>query len=206
MRIQTPEVKQLALSAFPSYNGRKFSVEQFRGPMNLASCWDGGSKSDFVFVSLATGQHFSVEENGTPYSNGGKILQCSELPENVCLVEHRVFMGRETGVTIYVRPENLAKLLTDTADLATREELIVLAATYSTRNTYGGETNLRFKEANRICGMTAQEWETAKASCITKGLLFKTGAFTDAGRNAVEGHRDLYSFRPVPATENLVPA
>src|ERR1039457_664860 len=196
MRIQTPEVKQIALAAFPGYNGRKFSVEPFRGTINLASCWDGGSKSDFVFMSLETGKQFVVAENGSPWSNGGQILQCSELPANVVLVEHRVFCGGEVGITIFVRPDNMAKMITEgTGPEVSRNELIVLAATCSTRNTYGGETNLRFKEANRICGTTQEDWDAARALCVQNGLLLKSGAFTDAGRNAIEGKRDLYNYR-----------
>jgi hypothetical protein len=111
MKSNLPEVKELCKAAFPNYRGRKFSVEPFNRPMRLDSCWEGGSRSFYVLLNMATKQQVPVPENGTPYSNGGRILQCSELPMNVALVEHCIFCGHDIGCRVYVRPENLAKLL-----------------------------------------------------------------------------------------------
>jgi hypothetical protein len=39
------------------------------------------------------------------------------MPPNVIVVEHSIFCGKDVGITIYVRPANLAKLLPEGGDL-----------------------------------------------------------------------------------------
>jgi hypothetical protein len=55
--------KEVLLSAFPSYRGRKFHVREIHFPMSLSSYWDGGSRSDYAIVSLAArvGSHGAEE-------------------------------------------------------------------------------------------------------------------------------------------------
>jgi len=53
------------------------------------------------------------------------------------------------------------------------------------KNTYGGETNIRYKEAKRETGISQDAWNTALASLKTSKLLNKAGAITTAGRNAI---------------------
>jgi hypothetical protein len=200
MHTNSPEVREIGLAAFPSYKGRSFQVRQFSGTMRLDSCWSEGSRDYYEFINLATKQTYSVPENGTPWSNGGKILECSELPMNVVLV--RYHKGRCDDVTIFVREENMAKLLPAPGPELTRNEIIVLVATRSLKSSYAGMKNYRFKEANGLTKINLPEWEEAKASCIAKRLLNTAGAITDAGRNAVpfETYSDLHSDKLKPTT------
>lgn len=188
------EVRAIALAAFPTYSGRKFTVEQFSGPMRLDSYWEGGSISYFVILDLATLRSRAIEENGTPFSNGGKIERITELPLNCAVVEHSIFCGRAMGIRIYVRPENLSALLPEPSEI-TREQAIVLVCTSSYKSSYRGISDYRFHEGQSETGITREDWLQAKAECIAKGLLRSNGSITDAGRNAIDGKR-LWDYKP----------
>jgi len=88
------------------------------------------------------------------------------------------------GLTIYVHPSNLAKLLPKPAEL-TRHERTVLGYTARLKSSYGGISNYRFHEAHERTGITLAEWDAAKQSIIGKKLLNKRGAITTQGRNAL---------------------
>lgn len=192
---KSPEVLQIARAAFPDYNGSKFAICDFTGPMRLDSNWEGGSRDYYVVLDLATMRHAVIPENGTPFSNGGKIERISELPLNWAVVEHTYFCGKDLGIRIYVRPENLAKWLpapSATTEL-TRDQLIVLVATRSLKSF------ARFDEAHADTGISRLNYDQAKAELIAKGLLKSNGAITDEGRN-IAGDKQLYSFREQPVT------
>lgn len=202
MRTQAEEVKEIALAAFPSYSGRKFTVAEFHGPKRLDSCWSEGSRDYFEFVNLESMRTHRVQENGTPWSNGGQILECAELPLNVALVQHTIARGKDLGITIFVNGANLSKLLPApgaSVELS-RNELVVLVATRSLKSSYAGIKNYRFHEANEITKINLHEWEEAKASLQAKRLLNAAGAITDEGRNAVPfgDYSDLHSDKLKP--------
>jgi hypothetical protein len=201
-----PEFKEIALLAFPGYSGRKFKLDTFTGPMNLTSYWDGGSKESYVILNLKTRKSKVVPENGTPYT--GKSFRISKLPEGFAVVEHSIFMGKDMGITIFVNPENMAKML-PAPDETPWAEKVVLSATRSLKSSYAGIKDYRFHEAFRDTGITKPEWDKAKESCIQKGLLNKVGAITDKGRNAI-GNENLRTLkRPIesdpPNNSNVSP-
>ncbi len=102
-------------------------------------------------------------------------------------------MGKDHGITIYVNPENISKMLPP-AEETPWEEKVVLSATRSLKSSYGGIKDYRFYEASRETGITKPEWDKAKESLINKGMLNKSGAITDKGRNVI-GNVDLYQLR-----------
>lgn len=110
MKTFAPEVKQIARAAFPDYTGRKFRVEALAGAKRLDSYWSGGSRNYFVLLSLATMRQVALPQNGTPFDAVG-TLELRELPINCALVEHCYFCGKDLGITVYARPENLTPLL-----------------------------------------------------------------------------------------------
>lgn len=191
-RIYTnaPEVIKIALAAFPQYHGRQFKIKEFAGPMSLVSCWDGGSKSTYVLLSLETLRSIPVPENGTPWSNDGKIARLTELPVNAAVVEHSIFRGKDMGITLYLRPENLTPLLPAPTTELTLFERIVLCATCRFKS------QARYDEAARQTGIFKSEYEAAKQSLITKGLLRPNGAATNDALNMAEDN--MYKFGMLP--------
>lgn len=101
-----------------------------------------------------------------------------------------------TWVTVYAHPDSITKSLEEEVKLS-KAELVVLVATRSLKSSYAGISNYRFHEAQRQLGITLDQWERAKSSCISKGLLNARGAITTAGKNAVphEKYSGLYSMK-----------
>ena len=64
-------------------------------------------------------------------------------------------------------------------------EKIVLEYTTRHKNTYGGQTNIRFKEARRDHKITQEEWNNAISKLVRKKLLRKNESITASGRNAI---------------------
>jgi hypothetical protein len=72
---------------------------------------------------------------------------------------------------------------------------VVLVATRHYKPSYGGVTNHRFREATRETGITQEEWDAAKVTLISRGLLKQSSAITDEGRNAVHQFSSLIPLR-----------
>ena len=177
-----PEVKQIALAGFPSYSGKMFRVKQFV-PLTLESTWAGGCRDYYAFVNLATMQAVSVPENGNPFLDVG-TFKCSKLPDNIALLRHVIYSGKDLGIEIMVNTENLAKLLPAPVEL-TMAQKIVLAFTAQRKSSYNGKN--RAQMALEDVGLPVVEFEQAKAEMIARGLLNSAGAINNEGRNAVSG-------------------
>lgn len=117
------------------------------------------------------------------------------LPDGFACVEHSIFCGQDSGITIHIRPENSAGLLPAPVEL-TRDQRIVLVATRSLKSSYQGISNYRFHEAHRDTGISLDAWNRAKSELQARGLLDARGALTVAGKNAA-GHDSLYSLARV---------
>lgn len=199
-----PEIRDIAIKAFPGYSGKKFKVETFSGPMELRSYWDGGSRDYYVIINMKLGKAKAVPENGIQ----GKTFRISKLPEGFAVVRHSIFSGKDMGITIYVNPENMSKMLPKPDDTEWAEK-VVLSATRALKSSYAGIKDYRFHTALRDTGITKPEWDKAKEALTQKGMLNKAGAITDAGRNAI-GRTDLYQLKrgkePDKSTEtDIVP-
>ena len=189
------EVKKIASVAFPEYSGKKFRVEIEENPINVAynNYWSGGSRTYYNFVRLDTLQSFGEIPAQSAFDKaiiGADKVQL--IPGLVC-VQRDYFCGKDMGITIKVHPENAPKLIGETVEL-TRDEKIVLIATRSFKNTYGGRTNIRFLEGKRETGIEVEQWETAKKGLIEKGMLNKAGSITNEGRNAI-GRTRFYELK-----------
>jgi hypothetical protein len=204
----TQEALRVMRAAYPGYRGRKFSVRvQALSNMDLRSYWDGGSRTDYTLIDLDSRRtvalptqspfdapvrsveqfvirHLGVFDDGTYECDlWHSTIEAAKLPLNVGVVEHVIFQGRDQGLTLVIDPAKAAGLL-PSPDTVTDDQQIVLHYTGSLKNTYGGETNLRFKEAHRETGIPETVWETAKASLIQSKHLRSNGSITPKGRNA----------------------
>lgn len=175
-------------AAFPSYRGRKFTVTEIPNPsgFELYGCyWSGGSKSTYAGVRLVSGK--------VGWFGGINPLREREpktdVPLDCAIVEHSIFCGKDAGLTLHLRPENMAKLLpAGDGNELTDDEKIVLIATRSYKNTYAGRTNVRFIEAQRETGVSQQAYEDAKSLLFMRGYLKRHGKsykITNEGRNAI---------------------
>lgn len=119
-----PEVQRVVRAAFPSYRKHNAFLSEFGSGVTINSYWDGGSKSVYVVVELATGRHRALPTSSHPYFdlNGATgetpdvtfergIATLKRLPEGFALVEGGVFCGKLATAHVYVNPANLTKLL-----------------------------------------------------------------------------------------------
>lgn len=109
-KTNDPEVKKIALTAFPHYKGRKFKVKDFYPGKRLDSYWDGGSKDTFAVVELSSLRSIPLPNTWAMGSTGQP--QADQLPEGLCLVEHSIFCGKDVGITLHLNDANLQKFLT----------------------------------------------------------------------------------------------
>lgn len=195
-----PEVRKIALAAFPGYSGRKFVLMPDTGAArHLHTYWDGGSKSDYALLELATLRKVQIHDPspspGAPY---GGVAAFPGLRPGFVLVEHRISCGKDMGITIHVLPLNLTPLLGPPAPELPWEQRVVLCVTRCRKSSYGGIPNFRRHEAVRYTGITPAEYDTAKAALISSGHLSKQGGITDKGRNAIGDARLESLTRPQP--------
>lgn len=177
-RRDDPTLDRLAVSAFPGWNGTKIKLVQFHST-RLDQTWDGGSRSTYAFVDL------DKFESVSPSRLTRESPVVSSLPPNVVMVEHSYYRGKDMGLTIHVNPSELNRLALPARQELDEDSKIVLAYTASYKNSYGGDTNIRFKEARHDTGISSSKWETAKEACVARKFLRKNGSITNEGRNAL---------------------
>ena len=189
-----PKLKEIALAGFPDYNGKKFSLSITDRPVDLKSYWDGGSRSYFAVVKLATMEVVEVPQNGHLQSK--QVINNTLFPcDGFAVVQNSIYRGKDMGVTVHIHPDNANKVaIEDLSDKITWPEKVVLSATRGLKSSYGGVKNYRFKEAQSITGITEEEYEKAKSDLIQRKLLNAAGAITPEGRNAI-GQKTLYALK-----------
>jgi hypothetical protein len=108
--VSDPLIRRIVQVTYPSYRGRKIRIVPQRYAMNCKSYWDGGSRDYFAFVRLDTMQSASMPAQSA-FDKDIRGAESVTLPPGVICVEHSIFCGRDTGITIHVNPENLASML-----------------------------------------------------------------------------------------------
>jgi hypothetical protein len=108
--ISDPIIKRIVKATYPSYRGRKIRIAPQRYPLNCKSYWDGGSRDYFAFMRLDT---FAVAPMPaqSAFDRDIRGAEAVTLPPGVICVEHSIFCGKDTGITIHVNPENLVSML-----------------------------------------------------------------------------------------------
>ncbi len=178
------ETTNIARRAFPGYTGRTFKLIVTDQTINTASYWSGGTRSYFVFVSLSDNRVSPEVPAQSAFDKPIPGATEVSIPDGFACVEHCLFCGKDHGLRIYIGPTNAAKLIPETVDI-TEDEKTVLKYTINLKNSYGGETNIRFTQAARDTDISADNWELAKSTLISRKMLNKAGAVTVSGRNAI---------------------
>jgi hypothetical protein len=101
VRRSDPMVKRLLAATFPNYKGRKVSVAAWSGPLYLDLNWSGGTRDEVVLVDVTNGRIGRLVVP-SPWAAGAH--DPVGTPPGSILAVHSYFMGRDVGVTFYVRP------------------------------------------------------------------------------------------------------
>lgn len=175
------DVPESILSAI-SYTGTKFRVRLTERVELSGAFWDGGSRSTYIAVELATGKVSPADDRiqNPPGFGGPRTTPQVDIPGGVVIVEHCIFCGKDAGIVIHAHPADYAPMLPAGNDALSEDERKCLRATRSYKSSYGGVKNYRQAQS----GLTPEAWDVAKLSLVSRGLLDKRGALTTAGRNA----------------------
>ena len=166
------------------YDGKAFKAQactSFTIPAD-AGLWSEGSRDLFSAVSLASGTVVTIPgQDGAPW-NMSRANKLVEIKPGFCLIRHSVSCGRDCGLTFYVHPDDIAKLVPyDSCELVECEKTVLyIVSAY--------KSFARTDEARRA-GIDTGELEAIKARLIGLELLTKAGAITVKGRNAIVGYR-----------------
>jgi hypothetical protein len=171
-----------------SYTGRTFRayvVTSVEMPAD-AGTWSDGSREMWCLRRLSDGQAVNITDTQSAPWSGQRSDRTIAMVPGVIAVTHSMSRGRDMGLTIYVHPDDAAKLLPAPVEL-TDHERIVLRATRAYKASYGGvdRYTMAWRDAQGKLFPTKAGWAVAKESLIAKGLLDKRGALTVAGRNAI---------------------
>jgi hypothetical protein len=190
LRRSDPTVDELIRTAFPGLKCQSVEAIVTDSVHFYGTNWDEGNRRDYVIVRLADRKTFRIDE--APFMERSELHEKTyALPSGFVVIVHVI--GRYEHVEIHTAAENVTRRLPAPTEL-TEDEEIVLVATRSLKNTYGGETNIRFRRAREHTGIDLHRWETAKATLIARKLLNRAGAITVEGRNACPNH-DLFHIQ-----------
>jgi hypothetical protein len=173
------------------YTGKKFKVT-VANTYRLENYWDGGSKKDCYLIER-NGLKFHAPSQATTNPFNAVAHERFYIPEGTFVLEHNISCGKDMGITFYVRSDEMDTMSLPESTELSRDEKIVLIATRSFKSSYAGIKNYRFSEARSKTGITESEWNAAKESLITKGLLNKAGAINTEGKNAI-GTEQFYNL------------
>ncbi len=189
--IDRPDSTMQSIAAQIGYKGKQYKLCAV-DTLDYHSYWDGGSKDTYYVTELASKKTVGLPSNH-PVFEAGRPDRINVIP-GIAVTVHSIFCGKDSGLTFYVNPSSMNTLsLPEKKDIS-REMKIVLCATRNYKNTYAGQSNMRFKEAHRETGITESSWLIAKEECLKAGYLNTAGAITVAGRNVI-GETNMYSLK-----------
>jgi hypothetical protein len=106
-----PELVRIIRAAAPDYRKRE-AVLMARDAVTISGTyWDGGSRSTYHAVDLATLRQLPAPQYAPPQFGGPTTDPTVAIPEGVAIVETGVFMGKPATARVYLNPANMAKLI-----------------------------------------------------------------------------------------------
>jgi hypothetical protein len=114
IKVTKQDVWAIIKATFPDYRGRKIVVKP---KSSISVChadlnWSGGSRYQYRACSLSGQPTGSLDRHNAsaPWEKapGSTSIQ---IPLRHCIVEHVIFCGKDLGLRIYVRPEDMPRLL-----------------------------------------------------------------------------------------------
>ena len=158
--------------------------------------WGGGYLNLYKVVNLST---LDCVELDPPNFMEGSSLKPMKMTPNVAVICYH-YAGLGKFISVYLHPDNFTPLISKKVELS-REEQIVLYCTMAFKNSYGGRTDIRRKEA-RHYGLNAspEQWKSLLDGLIGRGLLKKGGGLTTEGLNVATKDMDYVEKRETPLT------
>lgn len=108
VKLTRKQAKPILEATFPEYRGRKIKVEFTDRVTFWDTNWGGGTRNYYKFVHVSG--KVATLAPAAPWMNvveGHMVL----IPEDVLVVMHSIFCGKDVGVTVYCNPRNAPKWL-----------------------------------------------------------------------------------------------
>ena len=148
---------------------------------SYAGKWDGGSRTTYSAIELSTGRSVAVSDNVSAPWDKSRQDKTIPLRAGFAIVRHDFFRGKDFGLTFYVHPSDIVKLIPEQAkDDLCEVEVKTLAVIRGLKSAYRADQFRRM-------GLSAGEVEAIKGKLTRLGYINKAGAITVAGRNRSEG-------------------
>ena len=105
-----PELKNL-INAVEKYRKRNCFLKVQTEVTLHGTYWDGGSRSTYTAVDLATGRKATAAQFDPPQFGGPSQAPTVAIPDGIAIVETEVFCGKTATATVYLHPNNATKFL-----------------------------------------------------------------------------------------------
>lgn len=190
------EPSQIPESIRSGYSGKRFKAIVCDSVFipSYAGLWDGGSRTTYNAVELATGETRAASNNMSAPWDKDRRDQRIALRDGFAIISHSIFQGKDMGLTIYLHPNNAVAILPPKVELSPLERL-VLEYTQGRKSSYNGRDrfdmlcdDLHYSRDRKGLESipTRADWNAAKDSLISQGFLNARGAITNKGRNAAQ--------------------
>lgn len=112
MKVSKKQIAPLLAATFPEYQGRKFFVQAAERVTLWDLNWCEGSRTQYRTATTGgdTINNKDTFNHVAPWANiaEGKDMP---VPQGAIVASNRISQGRECGVTFYIHPSDMPKLL-----------------------------------------------------------------------------------------------
>ncbi len=111
--VTRKDVPAIVNNTFPDYRGRKIKIRPADKVTLHDLNWSGGSRSQYRTCTIAgyaigSADRYNMAAPWAHQAEGASV----PIPQGVVVVRHSIFCGKDTGLTIYVNPADMPKLIT----------------------------------------------------------------------------------------------
>lgn len=109
-----PEILRIVRAADSSYKKHDAIVVTTDSLELTGTYWDGGSRSSYTAVDLATCRSKGAPQYDPPQFGGPRVAPTVVIPDGVAIVRTGTFCGRTAVAFVYVNANNVTKFLPNT--------------------------------------------------------------------------------------------
>lgn len=178
-----PLTALLLAATFPDYTGKMIRLSATDEPLDFYPPPEAGTVSTFKLIDMDTLEARLVVPLPLHHKARRKP---ADLPARIAAVQRCYERGKDTGIVIHVRTQDVSRELLPVRHELTQDEQIVLRYTHRYRASYGGDYRHRQTRARLDTGMSMDRWNAAREKLQKKGLLNYRFSITPAGRNELK--------------------
>lgn len=172
-------LKELARKVF-DYKGKKIKIVT-QDYYTLSNYWDGGTIN---YCALVCRDDLKVYTPSQDTKNPFKAIahETFNIPKNHFIIQHSIFRGKDHGITVYVREDEIDNIFisSDKEDLSIEEKIVL----YCFRCYKSSYANIKdYRKYNALEIIKEEEYEEAKNKLVSKNLINKRNSLTTEGKN-----------------------